>query len=47
MKQIGCSHEDDWCYTYELNDCIIDLCNKCEKKLRLQIIEQIEVEGSL
>ena len=44
-KQIGCKHEKAWCYTYELKDEILDLCESCEKKLRKQIIKQNKIEN--
>jgi len=49
MKNIYCNHwrkenEKTYTYIYELIGCDLNLCKKCEKKLRKQIIEQIEVE---
>jgi len=43
-KQIGCKHEDKWCYTHELEEETIDFCEKCYKKLRKAVLKQIEDE---
>lgn len=33
-KQIGCSHEDKWCYGFELKDgTLFDLCEECYNSL--------------
>jgi hypothetical protein len=42
-KQIGCGHEDKWCYTFKLKEETIDFCETCYKKLREQIFEQEKI----
>lgn len=39
-KTIKCSHYNGDGYTYNLRGMILDLCSRCEKKLRKQIFEQ-------
>ena len=47
-KQINCIHEGKThCYSYDLINAELNLCNKCEKKLRKEIIEQNQVENEL
>lgn len=38
-KQIGCKHEEKWCYTFKIKDEIIDFCEECYKKLLNQMKE--------
>ena len=51
-RQINCKHylelvRKTSVYTYNLTDFELNLCNRCERKLRKQILEQIELEKSL
>ena len=49
-RQVNCKHYETEArktsvYTYSLIGLDINCCNKCEKKLRKQILEQIEAEN--
>jgi hypothetical protein len=47
-KQINCIHDGKThCYSYDLINAELNLCNKCEKKLRKEIIEQDKIENEL
>ena len=48
-RQINCKHyleeaKKTSVYTYQLVDKLLNLCNKCEKKLRKQVLKQKEIE---
>lgn len=53
FPQITCIHYEDMIaaakggYSYKLVNAELNLCFKCEKKLREQIIKQKEIEDSL
>jgi hypothetical protein len=38
MKQIGCKHEDKWCWTFKLKEEVIDFCDECCKMLFLEML---------
>ena len=50
-KQIYCNHyvkdKKNSVYSYDLIGSEINLCGRCEKKLRKQILEQNEIENEI
>lgn len=52
MKQINCNHyikasKKTSVYTYKIVDAELNLCKACEKKLRKEVLEQIDAEDYL
>jgi len=39
-KQIGCKHQDKWCFTFKLKEETIDFCEDCCKLLFIQLLKQ-------
>ena len=43
-KELDCPHPEKHCYTYNIISGEINLCEKCENKMRSQIFEQDKIE---
>jgi len=38
---IGCKHEEKWCYDFELKEEIINFCEKCYKSLFKKMVRDV------
>jgi hypothetical protein len=46
-KQVWCLHNKDCCYSYDIVNAELNLCEKCESKLRREIFEQDKAEKEI
>lgn len=42
--QVSCLHEKGWCYDYKLIGAELNLCERCEKRLREQMFKRYGVK---